>query len=273
MTKKYADTIIQKRYLEDAKAIEDPLHWLNIAGLFWLEEGDNFAGSSEDNAIAHASLPMPVCGNFQFQKGVVRFLPADGLQYSSSSPIDNLRPLFTDEDEKPDLIHVGSLTMKVIVRGDALLIRMWDRESPVKKGFTGFKHYPVDHDYCIPANYVRYETPKHVKRLDLIGNESEGTFVGQVQFEFNGKTHSLETEESGSNLMVHFTDETNADTTYGAGRRIYFPPSESSNFMLDFNLATNWPCAYTPFATCPVAPSQNRIHARMEAGEKRYFGK
>jgi len=273
MSKTYNDAIIQKRRMEDERVSKDALHWINLAGLFWLEEGDNFFGNAETNAIVHASFPMPVCGNFKLQNGLVHFLPVDGLQFSSNNLTDNQRPLLTDQETNPDLIHVNSLAMKVIVRGNDLLIRMWDRESPVKKEFAGFKHYPVDKGYCIPAKYVRYDTPKIVKRIDMIGNESEGTFLGQVQFEFKGKNYSLETEKSGDNLMVHFTDETNADTTYGAGRRIYFPPPESSNFILDFNLTTNWPCAYTPFATCPVAPPENRIHAWVEAGEKRYFEK
>lgn len=273
MSKNLTDGIIQKRRMEDEKAMKNSLHWLNLAGLFWLEEGDNFAGSAEGNTITHASFPMLVCGNFKLQNGLVHFLPANGLQYSSDNLINDLRPLLTDQDGTPDLIHIGTLTMKVIVRGDALFIRMWDRESPVKKEFTGFKHYPIDNNFRISAKYIHYETPKNVKRVDLIGNESEGIFVGQVQFELKGKSYTLETETSGNNLMVHFTDQTNADTTYGAGRRIYFPPPESDDFTLDFNLTTNWPCAYTPFATCPVAPQQNKIHARIEAGELRYFGK
>ena len=29
-------------------------------------------------------------------------------------------------------------------------------------------------------------------------------------------------------------------------------------------------CAFTPYATCPLPPRQNRLPIRVEAGEKRY---
>ena len=38
--------------------------------------------------------------------------------------------------------------------------------------------------------------------------------------------------------------------------------------MLDFNRATNLPCAYTDLATCPLPPPENRLPVAIEAGEK-----
>jgi uncharacterized protein (DUF1684 family) len=40
--------------------------------------------------------------------------------------------------------------------------------------------------------------------------------------------------------------------------------------VLDFNKAYNPPCAFTPYATCPLPPRQNRLAVRMEAGELKY---
>jgi hypothetical protein len=42
--------------------------------------------------------------------------------------------------------------------------------------------------------------------------------------------------------------------------------------VLDFNEATNPPCAFTPFATCPLPPPGNVLAVRIEAGE-RYSGR
>jgi uncharacterized protein (DUF1684 family) len=39
---------------------------------------------------------------------------------------------------------------------------------------------------------------------------------------------------------------------------------------LDFNKAYNPPCAFTPYATCPLPPKENRLPVRIEAGEKKY---
>jgi uncharacterized protein len=38
--------------------------------------------------------------------------------------------------------------------------------------------------------------------------------------------------------------------------------------VLDFNRAYNPPCAVTPFATCPLAPEENRLPVAIPAGEK-----
>ena len=40
--------------------------------------------------------------------------------------------------------------------------------------------------------------------------------------------------------------------------------------VLDFNRAYNPPCAFTPYATCPLPPAENRLDLLVEAGEKAY---
>ena len=40
--------------------------------------------------------------------------------------------------------------------------------------------------------------------------------------------------------------------------------------MLDFHKAYIPPCAFTPFATCPLPTQQNRLDTRVTAGEKKY---
>ncbi len=40
--------------------------------------------------------------------------------------------------------------------------------------------------------------------------------------------------------------------------------------MIDFNKAYNPPCVFTPYATCPLPPPQNKLPIRIEAGEKAY---
>ena len=42
--------------------------------------------------------------------------------------------------------------------------------------------------------------------------------------------------------------------------------------VLDFNRATNPPCVFTPFATCPLPTPENVLKVRIEAGEKNWGG-
>jgi uncharacterized protein (DUF1684 family) len=43
--------------------------------------------------------------------------------------------------------------------------------------------------------------------------------------------------------------------------------------ILDFNRSINPPCAFTPYATCPLPPPQNRLTLAVTAGEKKYSDK
>lgn len=49
-------------------------------------------------------------------------------------------------------------------------------------------------------------------------------------------------------------------------------PPTNGKVVLDFNLAANPPCAFTPFATCPLPPPSNRLPLAVTAGERKYRG-
>ena len=53
-------------------------------------------------------------------------------------------------------------------------------------------------------------------------------------------------------------------------RFVHADMPKDGKVVLDFNRSYNPPCAFTPFATCPLPPPQNRLKLRVEAGEKRY---
>jgi uncharacterized protein len=46
--------------------------------------------------------------------------------------------------------------------------------------------------------------------------------------------------------------------------------NKPGTLVIDFNQLYNPPCAYTPYATCPLPPDQNRLPVAIEAGEQRY---
>ena len=66
-----------------------------------------------------------------------------------------------------------------------------------------------------------------------------------------------------------FTDDTSGVTTYPGARVLSIDaPDPGATVTLDFNRAANLPCAFTDYATCPVAPAENRLAIAVEAGEK-----
>ncbi len=267
----YETNIKTLRAQRDKNTSSDPLHWLNLAGLFWLEEGENSFGSDESSKITLPAFPQAHCGTFHLKDGLVTLQPAKDVNISVNGGDPESRPLLTDRDKKPDLVHIGSLTMKIIIRAGVPLVRIWDRESPAGRNFTGFHYYPVKPEYRVIAKYIRYDPPKPIKIMEVIGTEIDSMFLGQAQFALNGVKCTLEAEQSGDELLFNFTDGTNKDTTYGGGRKFYLPNPKGDEIILDFNLTENWPCAYTSFATCPIPPKENRLPIKIEAGEMKYY--
>jgi uncharacterized protein (DUF1684 family) len=267
----YVKSIQDFRENRDQKTKADPLHWLNLAGLFWLEEGENSFGKDASNRISLSGLPHGFCGVIKLSQGVVTFHPTQDLIFTCNNSHPETRPLFTESDPEPDLINIDSITIKIIVRGESTLVRAWDRESAAGGSFNGFHYYPVREEYRIKAKYIRHATPITIKRLDMIGTGIQSEFPGSAHFKLNGADCILEAENSEGKLLFHFTDSTCNVTTYGGGRKFLVPIPEGDEIILDFNLAQNWPCAYTHFATCPLVPQENRLTIKIEAGEKKYF--
>ena len=67
-----------------------------------------------------------------------------------------------------------------------------------------------------------------------------------------------------------FKDATNASTTYGSRMLNPAVVAKGEWTVLDFNVASNPPCAYSQFTTCPLPPAENRLAVAIEAGEKRF---
>jgi uncharacterized protein len=102
-----------------------------------------------------------------------------------------------------------------------------------------------------------------------VGYTEEAIVRGYVEFTLGGKRVRLDAQDSGNRLFFNFRDATSGKETYGAGRFLYADkPDASGNVTLDFNRAYNPPCAFTKFATCPLAPRQNWLSVRITAGEQ-----
>lgn len=119
--------------------------------------------------------------------------------------------------------------------------------------------------------YVPFDAPRAV----TVGAAVEGlehvyTSPGRVEFSAGGAPLRLTVfnGDAPGTLFVLFTDATSGITTYAANRGLAIAaPGPDGDVVLDFNRATNLPCAYTEFATCPLPPAENRLPIAVEAGE------
>ncbi|MFB6207614.1 MAG: DUF1684 domain-containing protein [Haloglomus sp.] len=128
---------------------------------------------------------------------------------------------------------------------------------------------PVDGDDTIELEMTQGEprTYERVARLvfELAGEERE--LFAYQEAQQHGHDH-----DEATSLFVPFRDETTGDTTYGAGRYMEFEVegdlAEADELPLDFNLAYHPFCVYNEAFACPLAPPENTLDVRVEAGER-----
>ena len=244
--------------------------WLNLAGLFWLENGKNTFGTDTKNDIVFpATKSAPFMGHFTLQNGEVwaNIHPQAKVLFNNE-PVSSLK-LFPSEHEV--VLQSGSLRWFVIKRGDKYGIRLRDIESPELQHFKEIETYPIDSNWRVIAKLEPAAADKKIPITDVLGQTLLQTSPGTLVFSLNGQTYRLDAVESGKQLFIIFADQTTGKETYGAGRYVYTEkPDANGNTYLDFNKATNPPCAFTPYATCPLPPKQNRLPIAIKAGEKKY---
>ena len=269
-------------HAERAKNLQAPNGWLSLVGLDWLKPGDNSVGSAAANSIKLKSQAVPELGIVRLSSNSIELLPpnggyAKGLQVDGKAPADP-QPLAADDSGKPSTITIATLQVTVIHRGEQYGLRIKDSQSPTRTGFHGLKWYPPDPALRVKGQWTPYNPPLKRKVPTVLGTEIEADVPGKVTFTLNGQTLSLEPileEPTDKELFFIIKDTTSQEKTYGAGRFLYTPfpnhgLTQPGDLVLDFNRLENPPCAYTPYATCPLAPPQNRLQVALPAGEQRY---
>ncbi|HTG28206.1 MAG TPA: DUF1684 domain-containing protein [Methylomirabilota bacterium] len=263
--------------------LHKPDGWLSLSGLEWLQPGDNSFGGAADNKIHLAGTKVAHLGVLQLDGQTVRLLePSGGFPpgFLVARAAAKSQVLRTDADNDKNAPHltIETLNMYVIRRGDRFALRVKDSKSQALLGFHGLKWYAPDPAYRVTAKWIPYNPPKTVGLDTLAGTHYSQPVPGAAEFKLTGETYRLEPvleDSDPKKLFFILRDTTSASTTYGACRFLYTAlPSEGvtkpGDLVLDFNHLENPPCAYTPFATCPLPPPGNRLHIGLPVGEQRY---
>jgi uncharacterized protein len=245
--------------------------WLTLIGLFWLKEGDNKFGSDGGNDVV---LPKdkvdPHAGAFVLKNGHVSLEATQANITLDGKPVKSV-VLKTDDDDHPSILHIGSLSLQIIKRGEKLGLRVKDSQNPDRLNFKGTEFYPPDFKWRVEATFDPYKPPKPMPILNVLGMESAETSPGAIRFRVDGQEYRLDAliEKGEPKLFMIFADKTTGKETYPAGRYLYVdPPDANGRTVIDFNKAYSPPCAFTKFATCPLPPKQNRLPLAIEAGER-----
>ena len=244
-------------------------NWLPLAGLFWLKPGENTFGSESGNAIVFPKGPAHA-GVFVLQgdEVTVKLMPdahatIDGKPVTTAS----LQP---DTSGKRTVVEMGSLRFHVIKRGQRIGIRLKDLTSEAVKNYPGPVFFPLNLNYRVTANWIPSDGKKTVDVPNVLGDVTSTPAAGVAVFKINGQELRL-TDLGGDpakRLFFVFSDLTAKTDTYPGGRFLETDPVVDGKVVLDFNRAYSPPCAVTPYATCPLAPKENRLSVAIPAGEK-----
>jgi uncharacterized protein (DUF1684 family) len=119
------------------------------------------------------------------------------------------------------------------------------------------------------GTFEPYRAPRPIPTPDYSGGMQTLESPGEVSFELLGQRLRLVVAElDEGELFLVFADGTTGRSTYPAGRFLYTPPPSGQQVEIDFNKAYSPPCAFTPYATCPLPLPENRLPISIEAGER-----
>ena len=150
-----------------------------------------------------------------------------------------------------------------------------DPHSPLsveqKQDFQGLNYFPENQALRFEIKIESFAEQKQIQMQTSTGEIKEYTRYGKFQFDEAGLPAELTvyTSQDGS-TFVPFKDKTSANETYGAGRYLELEHQGDNLFEVDFNLAYNPWCAYSPDYSCPFPPEENRLSVPIHAGEKNF---
>jgi len=250
-----------------------PDGWLTLIGLHELTPGTHLLGAATKCEILVDAAVPPVIGELRCSARDVVLVPAPGVEASTDGepvPVGMPVTMVSDASGAPTLVAVGTVSFHVIARGDRRFLRVKDSASAVRRDFTGVERFPVQTSWRVVARLEPHDPPRTLDITNVLGQvESEAT-PGKLVFELGSRRRTLTpigTPEGP--LIIVFADETSGVSTYGGGRFLVTdPPGPDGRVVLDFNRATNPPCAFTPYATCPLPPPENVLPIAVTAGEK-----
>jgi uncharacterized protein (DUF1684 family) len=232
-----------------------PEGWLSVVALIPLKDGTN-----------DVELPAkpPVKARMTLKGGKVTL---DANPFAVE--------LGDDTQEGYTIVRHGAMSFFIHKVGDNFGVRVKDPDGERRRDFKGIDTFPPDPKYRVEARFEPYNPPKHIPMPNVSGITTDEVSPGALVFTLEGKEYRIDPilEQGTKDYFIIIKDATSGHETYGAARYLYAsPPDASGKTIVDFNKAYNPPCAFTPYATCPLPPPQNRLPIRIEAGEKKYAG-
>ena len=152
-----------------------------------------------------------------------------------------------------------------------------------RETFAGLPYYAVDEGLVFEDRRLEPydgDEPENFQIPTSDGQLRPAHRAGVLKFDVGDEPRQLTAYTfdggDGESLFVPFLDATSGHETYGAGRYLLDtaksadlgPGAAPGSLVLDFNFAFHPSCAFDPKWSCPLAPAENRLDLRIEAGER-----
>lgn len=254
------------------KDLQKPDGYLSLVGLCWLSMGENSFGSGSNHPCPFPSgLPTNI-GRYEVtESGITVTIESDIPVTHKGEAVTQMTVSADTDPGGPTILELGSVSWFVIKRGVALGIRIRDSKSDLLKSFSGVASFPRDESWRVTASFKKHDEPRTVPIPTILGTDAEMISPGTLDITVDGESRELIALKAADadRLFLIVADGLAGTETYGGGRFLMTEPVDSNgNVIVDFNKATNPPCAFTPWATCPRPPEENRFAIDIPAGEK-----
>lgn len=265
-TASYEQDVLNWRAGKDAELRRDE-GWLTLAGLFWLEEGVNTIGSASDNDVNLPNGTPEKLGTLTLRGSEITLeVTSDASVQVDNAPV---RSTVLRYGAQPSRVTVNQATFIIIKRGTQYAVRVWDRANPAREAFTGRRWFDIKPEFRVVGRFVPHTPARELQVVNILGIAESTKNPGAVEFELLGTQQRLEAFDAGSGkVWFVFKDATSGKTTYGLARFLYADIEDDGKVILDFNKAYHPPCAFTPYATCPIPLKENVLPLECEAGER-----
>ncbi len=181
---------------------------------------------------------------------------------------------YTEEQKK----YIAEVEMK---RAEKDSFMKNDPSSPFNlKGkihFEPLKYFEVDPSFVFKSKLNEYSEKDTITIFGTKGEERKVVKYGFISFDYKNKNYKMNVYKGVSRsgeeyFSLWFTDKTTNNETYGVGRYIDFDLKPNVDFVytIDFNLAYNPYCAYSPNYSCAVPTKDDYIDIAITAGEKKF---
>ncbi|MEP6833121.1 MAG: DUF1684 domain-containing protein [Gemmatimonas sp.] len=252
--------------------VKTPGKAISYTGLRWIPQGASTIGGDSTNKVVLAGSNVPAkVGTLTRNGDEIKFEPAVGAAVMIDSQPATAKALVLEGGKDPaSRVYAGSAGFRMIKRvGDSIGVRSWDADRAANNGLAPLEYFPLDRKYRYAGKFVKAAKPDTQAVMTVSGVAEEYINLGMVQVTIEGKAYEL-TAYAGSNptdLFFTFDDATSGEETYGF-RFVHAPIDTINNtVVLDFNFAYNPECAFSSFTTCPLPTPNNKISARLAAGE------